>query len=167
MLKSATFLTTAIASILSVSSVANARSIPKISTEYSNDIPKFYIAAKESKSNINTVSQSDLKEIHQAISNFYKLQNEERAPSGSSWSGACLFEEVKTLKLISFSNTAVQVSADIERTSYGLQGMRTTPRQWAFKKEKRFGVVKANEIIALDKFQGKWRVTRIGSRGVV
>jgi hypothetical protein len=165
MLKSAILLTAIASSILSISSIANARTISQISTSHSTNIPKLYLVAKQSKSTADTVPQSDLKEIQQAISQFYKLQNEKRAPSGRSWSGACLFDEVKTLKLISFSNTEAQVSADIETTSYGLQGMRTTPRKWAFKKEK--GTIEKATIIALDKFKGKWRVHSIGSRGVV
>jgi hypothetical protein len=172
MLKSAIVATTAIASLLSITSIVHAHDrASNLTTNFSQvsraDVmpsiqPRISLIAGEQEhqfTNNDAGVQTEIQSIHQAISQHYREWNERLAPSGQSWSGACSFFEVKSLKLVSLSDTSAQLEAEVESQSYSLLGIHVKPRQWAFQKmEESRRSSKSAVKINLEKSKGKWKV---------
>jgi hypothetical protein len=164
MLKSAILVTTAIAAILSISSIANAAGKSNHIVTKPNSLHRFTsnLIAKGKKAQIERQDPAisrELPGISQAISEYFKKRNESFAPSANAWSGACGFWEVKSLTMVALSEKKAQVKAEIEQTSYSLLGMNTKPRQWAYQKIDRNGGRQSESNISLEKNDGKWKVT--------
>ena len=156
MLKSAIVTTISIASLLSISSIADARSINKKSTHHSDDRNSLHFIVKQSNS---SVSKSDLNGISRAISQYYKEQNTKEMPLPQTESGACFFSEVKSLKLVFLSEDSAEVKADINRQSYTLKRIDAKPLRWSYKKNPNSVLAKGTGSILLKKFNGKWKVS--------
>jgi hypothetical protein len=163
MLKSAILVTTAIASILSIANIANAAGKSNHSIKI-NSAHHFTnkLIAKGKKTQIDRQDPAisrELPGISQAISQYYKEENERLAPSVRAWSGACRFLEVKSLTIVDISDKKAEVRADVNVTFYSLLGMYTKPRQWAYEKSKLNTNRSSESTITLKKDDGKWKVT--------
>jgi hypothetical protein len=166
MLKSAILLTTAIGSILSISSIANAAGKSNNLITQPNSVHHFSsnLIAKGKKAQIDRQDPAisrDLPGISQAISKHYKEWNEKLAPSGNAWSGACSFIEIKSLKLTSLSELEAEVEVKTESQSYSLLGLNVKPRQWVYKKYEDSLNQKQTRKISLKKYDGKWKVSTV------
>lgn len=158
MLKSAIIATISISSLLSITSIADAKSIDNKSTHHSANQTTLNLTTKQPSSNINTVPVSDLRDIHKAINNFYKSENERNDPSGKlvndGW--GCPFHEITGLQLISFSNTEALVNINMITHGYQLRLINKNPVKFVL--QKRTGAIVGSRNIKLDKVKGKWKV---------
>jgi hypothetical protein len=173
MLKSAIFVTTAIASILSISSIADARDR---SSEQTIDRFQSNLIAKKLTSSNSTISAATLKDIHQAIVEYYHNKNSDYLPSNTSktvpYLGEASFFEVKDyLKLIYLGKPGVptrehaRVESIVERRAYRagiIKDINNNPIP-SFKKTEgyRYKViieVYRNTDKKVGKNSGKWKV---------
>jgi hypothetical protein len=160
MLKSAIIVTTAIASILSISSIANAaiksNHIIKINSAHHFTSK---LIAKGNKARLNRQDSNpsnQLTGIKQAISEYYKDRNNKEMPLPSE-PGGCFFTEVKSLKLVSFSGTDAEVKAEVHKQGYSRERISNKSLEWGYKKT--IVSVKGVSSIMLKKTDGKWKVT--------
>jgi hypothetical protein len=165
MLKSAIFVTTAIASILSISSIADARDR---SSEQTIDRFQSNLIAKKLTSSNSTISAATLKDIHQAIVDYLPSNTSKTVP----YLGEASFFEVKDyLKLIYLGKPGVptrehaRVESIVERRAYRagiIKDINNNPIP-SFKKTEgyRYKViieVYRNTDKKVGKNSGKWKV---------
>ncbi len=161
MLKSAILVTTAIASILSISNIADAAGKSNNLITKPNSIDHFTrnLIAKGKKAQIdrqNSTPSSQLTGIKQAISEYYKDRNNKEMPLPSE-PGGCFFTEVKSLKLVSFSGNDAEVKGEVHTQGYSRERISNKSLEWGYTKT--IVSVKGLSSIMLKKSDGKWKVT--------
>jgi hypothetical protein len=157
MLKSAIFTTISIASLLSLTSIADARPVDKKSIHNPENLPTLHLTAKQSQSNI---SQSDINGISQAISQYFRDKNNKEMPSSpEDDKPACWFFEVKSLKLVSLADNQAEVLAKVNAQSYEIKRISNNPPRWSYKKNYASIEAKNEHSIQLKKSNGKWKVS--------
>jgi hypothetical protein len=149
MLKLAIVATTAIVSLLATNGIADAkeRSIHKQSTPHSDRQQQLHFSAKQPKF---TIPQADLQGIHQAISDYYRTKNQVLI-SKPAKSGSTSFFDVKSLTLVSFSNTEAEVLTEVTQQHYNLTNT-------SIKKLDARGDVKEKIGFKFEKVDGKWQI---------
>jgi hypothetical protein len=156
MLKLATIATISIAALLSIASTSDARSIDRTSTHqlFSKSHP--YTLAKQSKVPSRNISESDLKSIQQVISARYTNKNQVLESISST---SRRFYEVKSLKLISFSDTKAQIEVEENIRGYDFRNAQYISHQ----KSDLFGSPESEHTkhvfnINLEKLAGRWKI---------
>jgi hypothetical protein len=166
MLRLSTIATISIASLLPIASISEARSIShkkdyvntseQTSTHQSFSQTKPYSLAKQSKVLSRNISETDLKSIQQVISARYANKNQilENISSTSR-----RFYEVKSLKLISFSDTKAQIEVEENIRGYDLSnsGYISNQKSDVFESPDS-GYTKNVFNISLEKSAGKWKI---------
>jgi hypothetical protein len=166
MLRLSTIATISIASLLSIASISDARSIShqknyvnaskQTSTHQSFSQTKPYSLAKQSRILSRSISESDLKGIQQVISARYASKNQVLEDVSST---SRRFYEVKSLKLISFSDTKAQVEVEENIRGYDFRNSGYVSRQKSAIFEKPdSGYTKNIFNISLEKSAGKWKI---------
>jgi hypothetical protein len=161
MLKSAILVGNAIASILSISSIANAAGKSNHIITKHNSVYHFNsnLIAKGKKAQIdrqNSNPSNELTGIKQAISEYYKDRNNKEMPLPSE-PGGCFFVEVKSLKLVSFSGNDAEVKGEVHKQGYSRERISNKSLEWGYTKT--IVLVKGVSSIMLKKSDGKWKVT--------
>ncbi len=152
--------TLSIVSLLSLASIAEARSIDRISTHQPDPRSQPSLIAKQSKSTTKSptynISGSDLTGIHQAIEKRYLSKNQIREDASSK---SRRFYEVKSLKLMSFSETKAQVEIEENIRNYNLMSTDSTnPQKRSFQKIPGSEYIKHVFNIDLEKSVGAWKI---------
>jgi hypothetical protein len=130
---------------------------------YSHDSVTQLLSLKQSNTSIPA---SDIKGISKAIYNYYKLENERRNPlvnlpkEGYKDGYPFFFEEVKSLRLVSFSGTEARVSADMLTHSYELHEIETSPSRFIIRKSQFNSNRLGHYDFVLVKINGKWKSNR-------
>jgi hypothetical protein len=159
MLKSAILTTFSITSLLSIASIAGAGSIAQKSAHHSAERKIILLTAEQS---IITVPASDLKGIRQAMSQYFKSENEQcdsvlRGIKSFVEGGGCHFIEVKKLQLVEFSSMSATVAVDFVTHDYTLH-VQEDSRQPTLEKNKSVGAPIAHYSRILSKVNGKWKI---------
>ena len=166
MLKLFTIITISIASLLPIASSSDARSIStkkgynntsgQTSDRQASSQPKPYSLAKQSKVPSRNMSASDLQSIQQLLSARYASKNQvlENVSSTSR-----RFYEVKSLKLISFSDTKAQIEVEENIRGYDFRNSGYVSHQKLDLFENPdSGSTKNIFNVNLEKLAGKWRI---------
>jgi hypothetical protein len=166
MLRLSTIATISIASLLPIASISDARSIStkkgyantsgQTSAHQSSSRTKPYSVAKQSKVPSRNISASDLQSIQQVLSARYASKNQvlENVSSTSR-----RFYEVKSLKLISFSDTKAQVEVEENIRGYDFRNSGYVSHQKSDLLESPDrGSTKNVFNINLEKSAGKWKI---------
>ena len=156
MLRLPTVAIVSIAFLLSIVSISDARSIKRTLTHQSSSQPKPYSLAKQSKIPSHNISESDLTSIQKVISDRYAKKNQvlENVSSTSR-----RFYEVKSLKLISFSDTKAQIEVEENIRGYDFLNPGYVSHQKSDLFEKPASeYVKHVFNIDLEKSVGKWKI---------
>ena len=166
MLRLSTIATISIASLLSIASISDARSIStkkgytntsgQTSARQASSQPKSYSLAKQSKVPSRNISASDLQSIQQLLSARYASKNQvlENVSSTSR-----RFYEVKSLKLISFSDTKAQIEVEENIRGYDFRN----PGYLSHHKSDLFESPDSESTknvfnVNLEKSAGKWKI---------
>lgn len=126
MMRLPTVATVSIVSLLSIANISDARSIKRDSTHQVSSQQKSYSVAKQSKIPSRKISMSDLTSIQKVISERYARKNQLLEDTSSN---SRRFYEVKSLKLISFSNTKAQVEIEENIRGYDFVNASYISRQ--------------------------------------
>jgi hypothetical protein len=166
MLRLSTIATISIASLLPIASISDARSIStkkgntntseQTSARQASSQPKSYSLAKQSKVSSRNISASDLQNIQQLLSARYASKNQvlENVSNTSR-----RFYEVKSLKLISFSDTKAQIEVEENIRGYDFRN----PGYLSHQKSDLFESPDSGSTthifnISLEKSAGKWKI---------
>ena len=166
MLRLSTIITISIALSLPVASISDARSIStkkgytstsgQTSAHQSSSQPKPYSLAKQSKVPSRNISASDLQSIQQLLSARYASKNQVLENVSST---ARRFYEVKSLKLISFSDTKAQIEVEENIRGYDFRNAGYVSQQKPdIFENPDSGYTKNVFNISLDKSAGKWKI---------
>jgi hypothetical protein len=106
--------------------------------------------------------KEQLKSIYRAANVHYSTLNTQALPKPPITEGSCTFQEVKSLKLLSFSADKAELEVTIAEKTYSFKPDRpitATLTQWGYK----FKLDKATSRfittkLALEKVDGKWQV---------
>jgi hypothetical protein len=166
MLRLSTIATISIASLLSIASISDAKSIStkkgytntsgQTSARQASSQPKSSSLAKQSKVSSRNISASDLQSIQQLLSARYASKNQvlENVSSTSR-----RFYEVKSLKLISFSDTKAQVEVEENIRGYDFHNPGYLSHQKSDLFESPDSESTKNVFnISLEKSAGKWKI---------
>jgi hypothetical protein len=148
--------TISIAFLFSIASISEARSSKRTSTHqlFSQSHP--YSLAKQSKVPSHHISESDLKSIQQVISARYTNKNQVLESVSST---SRRFYEVKSLKLISFSDTKAQVEVEENIRGYDFRNAQYISHQQSDLFESPESEhTKHIFNINLEKSAGKWKI---------
>ena len=156
MLRLPTIAIVSIASLLSIVRVSDARSIERAATHPVFSQSKPYLLAKQSKISSRNISQLDLKNIQRVISDRYATKNQVLESVSST---SRRFYEVKSLKLISFSETKAQIEVEENIRGYDFLNATYVSHQKSNLLEKPASdYVKNIFKIELEKSSGKWKI---------
>jgi hypothetical protein len=156
MLKSSLVASISIASIFSITSIADARPVNKKSVQNADSLPTQSLIVKQSQSNI---SQANLNGISQAISEYYRDRNNKAIPSSlEDGKQGCWFVEVKSLRLVALADNNAEVIAKIHDQNYKVKLISDRPTQWSYNKTLASHEDKVEHQIELKKLNGKWKV---------
>ena len=153
--------TISIAALLSITSIANARSIDRTSTQKSVSQPQASLIAKQSNSAANNVPKADIVKIRSAIAQYYQKVNTIALPKYGLGGGSCKFISIKSLNMISFNSNSSIVDAEEIEQDYDFTTTKTDPAQLAWRKSKlsyEYRNYKKITKIHVAKEQGKWVV---------
>lgn len=156
MLRVTTVAIISIVSLLSIANISDAKSIKKASTSQVTGQSKSYSVAKQSKIPSRNISESDLTNIQKVISERYARKNQllEDAASNSR-----RFYEVKSLRLISFSNTKAQIEVEENIRGYDFVNAGYISRQKPGLFDKPASeYIKHVFNLNLEKSAGKWKI---------
>ena len=156
MLRLPTVAIVSIVSLLSIIRISDARSIKRASTHQLFSQSKPYSLAQQSKVPSRNISESDLKSIQRVISDRYATKNQvlENVSTTSR-----RFYEVKSLKLVSFSDTKAQLEIEENIRGYDFLNARYVNHQKPDlfdKPESEYA--KRTFNIDLEKSAGKWKI---------
>jgi hypothetical protein len=168
MLKLTISVSISISALLSIASIADARSIGLALTHYSLDRPKSYLIAEQSKSTTDNIPQEDLQGIHKSLSKLFGETNRGLAPV-PVWSSiyykyilganTCYFIEAKSVQILSFSSTKAKVNVETDEQKYTVEIVQQHPTLLSFQKDnKSNSLTKRVQQINLEKINQKWRV---------
>jgi hypothetical protein len=156
MLRLPTIAIVSIASLLSMVRICDARSIERASTHQVFSQSKPYSLAKQSKVPNRNISDSDLKSIQRLISDRYASKNQVLESVSST---SRQFYEVKSLKLISFSDTKAKIEVEENIRGYDFLNPGYLSHQKSDLFEKPASeYVKHIFNIDLEKLAGKWKI---------
>ena len=156
MLRLPTVAIVSIASLLSIVSISDARLIERASTHPVFSQSKPYLLAKQSKILSRNISESDLKNIQRVISDRYATKNQVLESVSST---SRRFYEVRSLKLISFSDTKAQIEVEENIRGYDFLNATYVSHQKSNLLEKPASdYVKNIFKIELEKSSGKWKI---------
>jgi hypothetical protein len=156
MLRLPTIALLSISSLLSIVKICDARSIERASTHQVISQSKPYSLAKQSKIPSRNISESDLKNIQRVISDRYATKNQVLESISST---SRRFYEVKSLKLISFSDTKAQIEVEENIRGYDFLNAAYVSHQKSDLFEKpESEYVKHIFKIELEKSAGKWKI---------
>ena len=156
MLKVTTVAIVSIVSLLSIVGISDARSIKRASTHLLLSQSKPSTLAKQSKIPSRNISEPDLKSIQKIISDRYATKNQvlENVATTSR-----RFYEVKSLKLVSFSDTKAQLEVEENVRGYDFLNARYVNRQKLdLFEQPDSAYVKRTFNIDLEKSAGKWKI---------
>jgi hypothetical protein len=162
MLRLSTIATLSIVSLFPLASISEARSIsPKKSAlnasgQASTRQAKSSSLARQYKAPNRSISESDLKGIQQVLSARYASKNQVLENTSSI---SRRFYEVKSLKLISFSDTKAQVEVEENIRGYDFRNPGYVSRQkLAISESPDSGYTTNIFNISLEKSAGKWKI---------
>ncbi len=162
MLRLSTIATISIVSLFPLASISEARSIsPKKSAlntsgQTSTRQAKSASLARQSRAISRSISASDLQSIQQVLSARYASKNQVLENTSST---SRRFYEVKSLKLISFSDTKAQVEVEENIRGYDFRNPGYVSRQKsAIFESPDNGYTKNVFNISLEKSAGKWKI---------
>jgi hypothetical protein len=156
MLKAFIATSLSIASILFITSIADAGSINKKSAQHSADQTQLHLITKQPQS---TVSQADVKGIEKAIAQYFRDKNNKEMPSSpTDAKPACWFYEVKSLRLVSLADNKAEVRIKTHTQGYEIKRVSTSPLRWSYKKTAAVIEGRYEHNIDLEKSNGKWVV---------
>ena len=156
MLRLPTIAIVSIASLLSTVRISDARSIERAATHQVFSQSKPYALAKQSKISSRNISESDLKNIQRVISDRYAIKNQVLESNSST---ARKFYEVKSLTLISFSDTKAQIEIEENIRGYNFLNAAYVSQQKSNLLDKSASdYVKNIFKIDLEKSAGKWKI---------
>jgi hypothetical protein len=156
MLKLPTIAIVSTVSLLSVVNSCEARSIERASIHQVFSQSRPYSLAKQSKVTSRNISDSDLKSIQRVISDRYATKNQVLESVSST---SRRFYEVKSLKLISFSDTKAQIEVEENVRGYELLGSRYVSHHKSDLFEQPTSEYTKNTFnINLEKSAGKWKI---------
>jgi hypothetical protein len=162
MLKAFIATSVSIASILSITGIADAGSINKKSVPQANQT-QLHLITRQPQSN---VSQADLKGIEKAIAQHFREKNNKSekdnkemplSPTGSR--PFCIFWEVTSLRLLSLADNKAKIVAKLHAPHYDTKLISTNPVRWNYEK---IGTQRDGEYehpMLLTKSNGKWKVS--------
>ena len=145
-----------IVSLLSMVGISDARSIKRASTHQLPGQSKPSALTKQSKIPSRNISESDLKSIQRVISDRYATKNQvlENVATTSR-----RFYEVKSLKLVSFSDTKAQIEVEENVRGYDFLNARYVNRQKSdLFDQPESEYAKRTFNIDLEKSAGKWKI---------
>ncbi len=151
MLRLSTIATISIVSLLATASISDARSMLR---SFSQVKPS--LLAKQPKASSSNISETDLNSIQQVISARYTSKNQvlENASSTSR-----KFYEVKSLKLISFSDRKAQVEVEENIRGYDFRNSSYVSRQKSDISDNLDSGYTRNVFnLSLEKSAGKWKI---------
>lgn len=151
MLRLSTITTISIVSLLSIARISDASSTIR---SFSQVKPS--LLAKQPKVSSRNISETDIKSIQQVISARYTSKNQVLENISST---SRRFYEVKSLKLISFSDTKAQVEVEENIRGYDFRNPGYVSRQKPdlFENSDN-GYIKNVFNISLEKSSGKWKI---------
>ena len=156
MLRLPTIAIVSIVSLLSIVKISDARSIERAATHQVFSQSKPYSLAKQSKISSRNISESDLKNIQRVISDRYATKNQVLESVSST---ARRFYEVKSLKLISFSDTKAQIEVEENIRGYDfLNAAYVSHQKSNLLEHPASDYVKNIFNIELEKSAGKWKI---------
>jgi hypothetical protein len=145
----------AIAATVSIAFLSSANTVAALTHKQSSNLSKLNSSTRQSKSN---VSQSEVKGINQAISQYFKEKNNKEL-SNCQTGGGCFFFEIKSLKLVSLSDDSAEILAKVESQDYNMERSSSNSSQWSYEKGKIFMPAKNEHMIMLKKINQKWKVS--------
>ena len=156
MLRLPTIAIVLIVSLLSIVRISEARSIERAATHPVFSQSKPYSLAKQSKISTRNISESDLKNIQRVIPDRYTIKNQVLESNSST---ARKFYEVKSLKLISFSDTKAQIEVEENIRGYDfLNAAYVSNQKLDLFDKSASDYVKNIFKLELEKSAGKWKI---------
>ena len=156
MLRLPTAAIVSIISLLSMVGISDARSIKRASTHQLLSQSKPSALAKQSKLPSRSISESDLKSIQKVISDRYATKNQVLENISTT---SRRFYEVKSLKLVSFSDIKAQIEVEENVRGYDFLNTRYVNRQKLdLFEQPESEYAKRTFNIDLEKSAGKWKI---------